>query len=375
MSYILIIGVFESVFLILLLLAKKKKTRPDLFLGLIFLLFALSIGTTFVQLYNTRNAYPFPFFLNIGWLLLFLHGPALWAYIKSLTLPDFRLKPVHLLHLLPFLAFLIIHYFDFLHLPAEERIRIVEQELFKDKLAYKISVLAVGISTLSYNIWALLLIHNYRLGLKQVFSKIEDKDLNWLRILTIASITVYAVNVALYNLDLIFHFAPYRMLLMLTYTFATVYVLFLGWFGLQQQNVFLSSGEDEKQLAKKTVEKTLPGPKNENEAFISRLMSFMEKRQAYLEPEISIGKLARMLEVRPQYLSDVLNNQLNQSFFEFINKYRVEEFKVQSAAASSSHLSIMGIAYNCGFNSKASFYRAFKKFTGMSPSAYMERVS
>jgi len=101
----------------------------------------------------------------------------------------------------------------------------------------------------------------------------------------------------------------------------------------------------------------------------------MELKQPYLDPELTISRLSEMLNVKVDFLSDVLNSQLNQNFFDFINRYRVGEFKNQCTLKANSHLSIMGIAYNCGFNSKASFYRAFRKFEGISPSAYIERVS
>ncbi|MCF8233863.1 MAG: helix-turn-helix domain-containing protein [Bacteroidales bacterium] len=373
MSYILIIGVFESLFLILLLLGKRNKSRSDLFLGLIFLLYALSIGITFVQLYNIRNGFPFPLILNVGWLVLFLHGPALWFYIKSLTLPHFKMKPVYLLHLIPFIGFLIMHYLDFMHLPTEQKIEIIKHELFKDEVAYKISVLGVGVSTLSYNIWALLLIRSYRHRLKQRFSRIEDIDLDWLRILTIASITVYAVNVALYNLDLIFNIAPYRILMLITYSFATVYVLVLGYFGLQTRNIFLSMPQAIHTVSEGKKAQRLKGSPEQD--FISGLMSFMENKKPFLDPELTLGKLSKMLGVKGEYLSEVLNRELHRNFFDFVNKHRVEEFKVQSLFSSSKHLSIMGIAYNCGFNSKASFYRAFKKFEGILPSQYIQKVS
>ena len=134
MSYILIIGTFEAIFLVLLLLGKRNKTRPDLYLGIIFFLYALSIGGTFIEVYNFSNNFPYPEFMNLSWIILFLHGPALWLYIKSLTNSDFCFKPVYLFHLVPFLFFLIFHYFNFINLPDEEKIRLIENDLFKEQI-------------------------------------------------------------------------------------------------------------------------------------------------------------------------------------------------------------------------------------------------
>ena len=179
MNYILIIGTFEAIFLILLLIGKKNKTRSDLFLGIILSLYASSIFTTYIEIYNIQNNFPYPQIINLNWLIMFLHGPALWFYIKSLSFPVFRFKLIYLLHFIPFLVFSIAHYFNFIHLPVSEKIHIAGNELFKDQIFYKISVLSIGISTITYNLWALKLIQKHRHNLLLNFSKIEDLDLNW----------------------------------------------------------------------------------------------------------------------------------------------------------------------------------------------------
>ncbi|MDF1546994.1 MAG: AraC family transcriptional regulator [Bacteroidales bacterium] len=377
MNYLLIIGTFESIFLIFMLLAKKNKSRSDLFLGLILFLYALALFSTFIESYNISHNFPYPFLINLNWLPLFLHGPALWFYIKSLSFPVSKFKPLHLVHFVPFIVFTIIHYFNFMQLPAIDKIQLVENDLFKEGVFYKISVLSIAISTITYNLWALKLIQKHKYNLVQNFSKIEDIDLHWLKILTIASLICYGVNVALFNLDLIFHFASYHLLLIITNSFAAVYVLVIGYFGLLQQNVFVNS----KAADNETIKHIIDGEKKVNPSnaasnqFIDKLIVYMEQKQPYLEPEITISKLSKMLGVQSEFLSEMLNSSLKKSFFDFVNKYRIEEFKVQCLSKNNSHLTIIGIAYNCGFNSKAAFYRAFKKFEGISPGEYIQGFS
>ena len=376
MNYILIIGTFEAIFLILLLIGKKNKTRTDLFLGIILSLYASSIFTTYIEIYNIQNNFPYPQIINLNWLIMFLHGPALWFYIKSLSSPVFRFKFIYLLHFIPFLAFFIAHYFNFIHLPDAEKIHIAANELFKDQAFYKISVLSIGISTITYNLWALKLIQKHRHNLLHNFSKIEDIDLHWLRILTIASLICFGVNHVLFNLNLIFHYASHKILSLTVYSFASIYILVIGYFGLQQKKVFVNIDIKDQIPHNKSAKIKRPDtPREEDSEFINSLLAFMKQNQPWLDPEISISKLSELLTVKTEYLSEILNSHLNRTFFDFINKYRVEEFKVQCVSETNSHLSIMGIAYNCGFNSKASFYRAFKKFEGISPSTYIQSVS
>lgn len=374
MEYILLIGTFESIFLLLLLLGKKNKSVPDFLLGVIFLLYAISIGSVYLELQNIKNNPAYSAITNISWLFLFLHGSALWFYIKSLSDPEFRFKPRYLIHFIPFIFFSVFQYFNFISLTVAEKIRFLENDVFKETVYYKITVLAIGVSIISYNIVALNLIRRRREKLMQQYSKIEDIDLGWLNVLTIATLISYSVNIALFNLDMIFHFASYKFLMFLTNSFATVYVLFLGYFGIRQGNIFIGdarkTGESgDKSPLKGATSAVITG----DDGFIRTLTRFMEEKQPYLDPDITVSRLSELLNVRSEYLSEVLNSRLNQNFFDFINRHRVEEFKIQSIVKANSHLSIMGIAYNCGFNSKASFYRAFRKFEGISPTAWIEQ--
>ncbi len=369
MNYILIIGTFEAFFLILLLLSKRNKSLPDLFLGIMLSLLALSIFMTYLELHNAQNNYPFPQIINTNWMVMFLHGPALWFYIKSQSSPDFRFKPIYVLHFVPFLAFTTFHYFNYISLPALEKIQIAKDETFKEHFFYKITVLSIGLSTITYNIWALRLIHKRYRKLLLNFSKIEDIDLNWLRILTIASLFVFALNHVLFNLNLIFEYSSHKILSLVSYSFASVYVLFLGFFGLKQKNVFVTVPY----VAElKKAEKQIP---QKESAFIDDFLMFMKNNKPFLDPELNISKLSKLLSVKTEYLSEILNSHLQQTFFDFINKYRIEEFKKQYADEKNKNFSIIGIAFNCGFNSKASFYRAFKKFEKTTPSGYLRKVS
>jgi AraC-like DNA-binding protein len=376
MEYILIIGTFEAIFLLLLLLGKKNKSVPDYLLGVIFVLYAISIGSVYLELQNAKNNPAYSAITNISWIFLFLHGPALWFYIKSLSEHEFRFKPLYLLHFIPFIFFSVFQYYNFISLTLTEKVSFLENDVFKELVSYKITVLAIGVSTISYNIWALNLIRRRRDKLMQQYSKIEDIDLGWLRALTVAALICYSVNVALFNLDMIFHFASYKSLMFLTNSFATVYVLFLGFFGLRQGNIFIDSLRVTGETAVRSGNGKNTSPViSTDDVFIKTLIRNMEEKQPYLDPEITISRLSELLDVKIEFLSEVLNTRLNQNFFDFINKYRIEEFKIQSILKANSHLSIMGIAYNCGFNSKASFYRAFRKFEGTSPSEYIGRVS
>ena len=103
MNTLLAIGIFQGVFLALLLFAKKQKSVSDYLLALFCLLTSITTFISLMEIYNRQNNYPYPMFLHLSAPFLFLHGPTIGLYVLSLTTQNFKFKTNHLLHLLPFI--------------------------------------------------------------------------------------------------------------------------------------------------------------------------------------------------------------------------------------------------------------------------------
>ncbi|MEN0005280.1 MAG: helix-turn-helix domain-containing protein [Bacteroidota bacterium] len=125
---------------------------------------------------------------------------------------------------------------------------------------------------------------------------------------------------------------------------------------------------------KKSGEMALLSEKERN-LMITQLNQLMRERQPFLEQQLSLNTLADQLGTTNKKLSWLLNQHLQTNFNDFVNRYRVEAFKEKVAEGNSQTLSIVGIASECGFRSKSSFYRAFKKHEGCSPSDYLKHIS
>ncbi len=111
----------------------------------------------------------------------------------------------------------------------------------------------------------------------------------------------------------------------------------------------------------------------EREKYMQQILDFMETEKPYLDSELTLGKLADELTMVPYHLSEVLNEALGKSFYDFVNIYRVEAVKQYMADPKTSNLTLLGIAFDAGFNSKTAFNRAFKKATSLSPSKYRQK--
>jgi AraC-like DNA-binding protein len=89
-----------------------------------------------------------------------------------------------------------------------------------------------------------------------------------------------------------------------------------------------------------------------------------------LYPELTIQELAEKINIPKHHLTYIINTGLHKNFFNFINEYRVEEFKHRALDPENDHLTLLAIAFDCGFNSKSSFHNIFKNITGQTPSEF-----
>lgn len=109
------------------------------------------------------------------------------------------------------------------------------------------------------------------------------------------------------------------------------------------------------------------------QAYTQALLAFIWKEKPYLNPNLSLRSLADQVEIHPNQVSWLLNEQIGKNFNEFINHYRVEHFKELIKDPANAHISLIGLAYESGFNSKTVFNTFFKKEVGMTPSEFLNR--
>ncbi|MEM6966677.1 MAG: AraC family transcriptional regulator [Bacteroidota bacterium] len=105
---------------------------------------------------------------------------------------------------------------------------------------------------------------------------------------------------------------------------------------------------------------------------MANLKKCMLEKKPYTDPELSLSKLAQRIETTDKKLSILLNQNMETNFYDYLNTFRINDFKAAVKSGKLNNLSITGLAAQCGFKSKSSFYRAFKKETGMTPTAYFK---
>jgi transcriptional regulator GlxA family with amidase domain len=105
-----------------------------------------------------------------------------------------------------------------------------------------------------------------------------------------------------------------------------------------------------------------------------KLITYMETGKPFLETNLNLQSLAKLVDMKPHFLSMLINQKSSRNFFDFVNTFRINEFKEQVLDPSNQHYTLLSIAYSCGFNSKTAFNRAFKNITGKTPSEYYHQA-
>lgn len=108
--------------------------------------------------------------------------------------------------------------------------------------------------------------------------------------------------------------------------------------------------------------------------YLGRMITAMKQDQLYLNPNLALSDLASLIQTSPANVSSLLNKELNLSFNDFVNKYRVDLVKEKLTTDAIDKYTLLSLAKDSGFKSKATFYRAFQKFTDETPSSYLRQI-
>ncbi len=387
MNTLIWIGCFEALLLSLLLIFKKKKAVHDKFLFSYLLIIGLNLFLFAIDKFNMQNNFPYPNLLMWRVPLTVLHGPFLWFYIKSLKEINFKFKILHLFHFLPFILILIniIQVLYTVNIPA--RIEIVQTASYQQALGFKLLSPLIMLSGPSYIIWGLILLKKHRTFILNNFSFTENISLRWLRVFLWGSFIVWLfVFVGGILSRMPSHGLEINKYHSIVFILLSIFVFVIGFYGLKQTSIFTSVTVLEKDYTKQSEPKTtsqnnvddtketLISKDDKNYEILKQLLDYMEMEKPYLNPELNIGILANKLRVHSHLLSKLINTNMQQNFFEFVNHYRIEEFKRQIQDARNKNYSIIAVALDSGFNSKPTFNRIFKNAIGITPSQYKESL-
>jgi AraC-like DNA-binding protein len=221
---------------------------------------------------------------------------------------------------------------------------------------------AIAFSGIFYVTWSALLLKRHRSNIREQFSDLEKINLQWLRILT-------------YGLGGIWVLVMFFKSELLILAGVGIFVFLIGFFGVRQAIIFTpgqlpadGNGQKKKYPKSGLTEEV-------SEELHEKLKRLMTEDALYKKSDLSINDLSSKLGVHPNYLSQIINQKEEKNFYDFVNTYRFEEFKRLIAMKKNQQYTLLSLAYDCGFSSKSSFNRYFKKATGQTPSEYSSSLA
>jgi AraC-like DNA-binding protein len=366
-----ILGISVSIFLLFLLLIKKDKSSADKIL-LIWLLL-LFVHQLFNYLIETKELEEYPHMLGIEFPLPVLHGVLLFIYVLEITGRKLKKRFYYFLHFIPTIS-LVLLAIPFYSLSGVEKIAVMDNagEGFLWYVIYHSSLMFI--SGLGYSIWSLYLIRKHQKNIQHDYSNTDKKELQWLQYLSIGLGIIWFIVLFADDVSLIF-------------TGVVVLVLFIGFFGINQLNIFQTKMVSPSNLIvpeNEKIEKTMSlssSPKRYAKSGLTEEMAtkiyanlneLMTKESLFNNNDITLTELAKQLDIHPNHLSQVINEKEQKNFYNYINALRIKEFIKLASLPENKKFTLLALAYDCGFNSKSTFNKHFKENTGKTPTAFFK---
>jgi len=336
-----------------LLFEKKENRQANRFLSLTILSTCLTF-TPFILDASIWKAYEW-----LAWLpfsLSYWIGPSFYFYIKTLTEGPNSFRRKDFWHFTPIIL-------NYLHSIYHAIIVNTNPWPWFHHIAEILESAAI-LSVLIYLFFSFHLVKSYQHSLLNRVSYTEMIDLQWVHrfifviagscVLILIFIITSMIEGGKYTLQ---DWDDPRAFALLIYAGVLYWLSISGFKQAQTHRIF-------------KLEEATEEEHDRYSEVIQKISSAIESHKLYRNPELSLSDLSKFVNISERGISNTINQELNKNFFQLINEYRVEEVKDRLRDPNYKHLKILSIAFDAGFNSKASFNRVFKAYTGQTPKAY-----
>lgn len=285
------------------------------------------------------------------------------------------------LHLAPFILFssvmFFIHYGMNLSIIASKGFLKLSQEAPAWLQYYAIPL---AISAVIYCIWNLWLLRQHQSNVSNFFSFQEKINLNWIQYLIYGYLILSATIMFLIFSSASFGLIDQEVVFSLVGIAISVLIFISGFWGFRQTIIFSNIEYTPVQTPKEPVPaKGVYKKSGLSDAqaihYANQIKAYLVQEKVYLDEDLKLSSLSEKLQIPSAHISQVLNQQFNQNFYDFVSTHRIQEATKRLLDPQYETYSILGIGLDCGFKSKSSFNRAFKKITGMTPTEFRQKNS
>lgn len=364
----------QGIILSILLFTKKQNKHANRVLSIAVLTLSLDLISEYINGMKYYEACPFLFKTNIAFP--FIYGPAFYLYTLILSSKEGRFKPIYLLNFLPFILF-HLYLSPFYFLSHSEKLLKINEYLTTSQLDLVIINMLKPVHGLIYSVISLKTLSRFRNSLRNSYSNLDKIKISWLKYLLIGTTIVWSiVALSLFSESLFTSDFPLRIEII--YISISLLIFSIGYGALSQSEVFKVAGktgsnEPEPVVREKYEKSSLE--ENDIEKIKHSLLFLMDEKKLYLNSDLTLTQLAEELNISNHNLSETINKSFNKNFYDFINSYRIEEFKSRIKNPDYANYNLLALAFESGFSSKSAFNTIFKKATHQTPSEYRKQNS
>ncbi|MEM6525568.1 MAG: helix-turn-helix domain-containing protein [Bacteroidota bacterium] len=366
-NFLILSGVLQGILLGLLLLFMKPQAKSNRWLALAII--CVNFHILYLMIIDLDLERRHSFLLWFPYSYLTALGPLIYLYVKSLIAERFEMGSTEYKLFIPVgfevgLQLVCIGYgiqqdIVFYNTPFNATLSVV---IF----------LAAAVSIFYYLKRSRNLLQSHQEWAKANFSTLDTVTPGWLyellkyyRIIWLLCVPFVIVFLFIFRLQwqyLILAMIAYVLLLCITYL-----TYWIGIKGFSQMGLIKPFKNEPDSRSVSTYAKLTD---SQVKQYLIQINEQVKKEKLFLEQDLDLRGLAKNVGFKPNLLSYLLNRHLGKSFYEYVNSFRIEEVKQRLESDEFRHLSILAIAFDCGFNSKTSFNRIFKQMTGLTPSQY-----
>lgn len=393
-----LLGAIQGVFLALVLATQRRNQTANRLLAVVMMAFSLHLTSTVYYAVGLVERYPH--FFGLSYPLPLAYGPLIYLYAVAASDRARRLGWRDWLHVVP-VVLVVLAMIPVLTKTGAEKIEFYHALQRGESTALiKVVDPLKFVSGVSYTVLTLLFLQRHRARVKKSYASIERVNLQWLFQLGLGSAAVWALATTFeiagdVNYPLLARADDAVSLAIAIMVYAT------GYMALRQPEIFNYTA-----VKVRTAEHPIPIPpppavpapiaptpplappeserrRYERSGLTAReaselkaaLVAAMERECLYRDSELTLADLADRLDTTPHKLSEVLNSELEQTFYDFVNGYRVRDVQRRIADESSRNLKILALAMDAGFASKSTFNAVFRQHTGHTPSSYRRSLT
>jgi len=370
MIFVVLIGVILSSFLLTLLIFKKKKNKADYvllpYIGLSIL------HQLFFYLDYSVAIHANELIWGLGNGLILLEGPLFCFYIYSLTNNSYLSKKAYFINISPFLVYGVFYFYYFYTVFPNTNTQIYNGFIYiNDQLSIVWLTFAVAFILTGpiYLLWFYRMLKSYDANLKQQVSSYEKMNRKWVRALFMIYITSLSIILLSYFASIMSPTIPTAVFQLSYRVIYVIGILLIAFIALKDTTIF-SNIVFEDGSTKRYKNSKIDSDKKE--LLNTKLIDYMSVEEPYLEPRLTLKQLSIELEMSAHILSQIINEVHSQNFYDFVNSYRVKHLKELLDDKQYKTKTLLAIALESGFNSKATFNTVFKKLTNQTPSEYIK---